>query len=76
MDVYVGLIIHRVESRLYIPDQILDFIKKTFRWHAMLLMPEVILGRGAPSAYSLATLGVPWVSPQTPLIVWYTPPAM
>ena len=26
-DVYVGLIVHRVESRLYAPDQILDFIK-------------------------------------------------
>ena len=27
-DVYVGLIVHRVESRLYTPDQILDFIKE------------------------------------------------
>ena len=26
-DVYVGLIVHRVESHLYTPDQILDFIK-------------------------------------------------
>ena len=26
-DVYVGLVVHRVESRLYAPDQILDFIK-------------------------------------------------
>ena len=26
-DVYVGLVVHRVESCLYTPDQILDFIK-------------------------------------------------
>ena len=26
-DVYMGLIVHRVETRLYAPDQILDFIK-------------------------------------------------
>ena len=25
-DVYVGLMVHRVESRLYTPDQILDFV--------------------------------------------------
>ena len=25
-DVYVGLVVHRVESRLYTPDQILDFV--------------------------------------------------
>ena len=26
-DVYVGLVVHRVESHLYTPDQILDFVK-------------------------------------------------
>ena len=26
-DIYMGLVVHRVESRLYAPDQILDFVK-------------------------------------------------
>ena len=69
-DVYMGLIVHRVESHLYTPDQILDFIKDievNFQ-----VVHDAPKARGNPSkrhAFCLfvsnfrGTMSIPWDPP-------------
>ena len=78
-DVYVGLIVHRVQSRLYTLDHIQDFVKDIevdLQAARDVLRPEATLARGMPFASLSANSGVPCPSPQTHLTALSTRPAM
>ena len=61
-DVYVGLIVGRVESHLYTPDQILDFIRDIegdLQVAQAALKAEASPARGTPFSSLSVTMGVP-----------------
>ena len=67
-DVYVGLMVCRVDSHLYTPDQILYFVKDMrviSRWCVMLLRLGATRARGVPFASLSATIEaqcpLPWI---------------
>ena len=67
-DIYVGLVVCRVESHLYTPDQILDFVKDIevdLKVACNTLKAGGNPARGVPFASSSATMGAPRPSPQT-----------
>ena len=69
-DVYVWFSAHRVESHLYTPDQILDFIKDIevdLKAARDALKAKGDPARGMPFASLSATIGVPCLSPRTQL---------
>ena len=75
-DVYVGLMVSRVESLLYTPDQILDFVAD--REVDLKAVRYVLKARGDPSkrhAFCLfvSNYGVPCLSPWTHLTASFTP---
>ena len=77
-DVYVGLIVRRVESRLYTLDQILDFIKEI---EVDLQAVRNALDAGGDPGKTctfclfVSNVGGTMAIPTDPLIAWYTPPA-
>ena len=75
-DVYVGLIVHRVESHLYTPDQILDFVPDIEV--DLKVEHNTLKARGDPGkrhAFCLfvSNYGVPCPSPWTHLTASFTP---
>ena len=75
-DVYVGLMVHRVESYLYTPDQILDFVTNVEV--DLKAVRNALKARGNPGkryAFLSATMGVQCPSPQTHLTASFTPRA-
>ena len=75
-DVYVGLMVHRVESHLYTPDQILDFvmdIEVDVKVVCDALKARATPARGMPFAFLSATIWVPCPSPWTHLTASFTP---
>ena len=78
-DVYVGLVVHRVESHLCTLDQILDFV--TDIKVDLKVVRDTLKAGGDPSkrpAFCLlsATMGAQCPSPQTCLTALFTPQAM
>ena len=61
-DVYVGLVVCRVESHPYTPDQILEFVTNI---EVDLKVAHVTPARGVPFAFLSATMGVQCPSSQT-----------
>ena len=76
IDVYVGLVVCRVESCLYTLDQILNFvtdIEVDLKVACNALKAGVDPARGIPFAFLSATMGAPCLSPQTCLTASFTP---
>ena len=77
--VYVGLVVCRVNSHLYSPSQIPDFIKDidgNLKAVCNTLKAGVTPARGAPIAFLWTISVVLCPSPQTLLIAWCIPPVM
>ena len=77
-DVYVGLIVCRVESHLYAPDQILDFVKDIEV--DLQAVFDALKARGNPGkrhtfCLFLNNFGGTMSILTDPLTLWYTPPA-
>ena len=78
-NVYVGLVVRRVESRLYNADQILNFVKdieSDLQAACDTLKAGVTLANGAPFALLWTISVVLCPSPWTLPIVWCIPPVM
>ena len=78
-NVYMGLVVCQVESCLYTPDQILDFVKDievNLQAAHDALKSEATPARGTPIAFLWTISAAPCPSPQTLPIAWCNPPVM